>query len=223
MPRPALPVPVGIVSRPKPWPAFLVPRSKTHSCSIRRRLAAAYKYTPSFRSVQALHLTHLHSASCLHTLALRSIANVDCDPRLPRPEARHGQTMIQRGNARRSQGGRRRHRRVRCPHAGQRSDASVGQGQPKPHRPGAHHLHRRRHGLLHRRRQEDPLAGEAPLLRERPRAPQGHLLPGRRPTPPGFLQALIHRLCGAQQQGATSTRPLDHRSPAVVSSGLQIQ
>ena len=49
----------------------------------------------------------------------------------------------------------------------------------------------RRHGLLHRGGQEDTLAGEAALVRERPRAPQEHLLPGHRPSPPGLLQALI--------------------------------
>ena len=49
----------------------------------------------------------------------------------------------------------------------------------------------RRHGLLHRGGQEDPLAGEAALVRERPRAPQEHLLPGHRPSPPGLLQAMI--------------------------------
>ena len=46
-------------------------------------------------------------------------------------------------------------------------------------------------GLLHRRRQEDPVAGEAALVRGRTGAPQEHLLPGCRQDAPGFLQALI--------------------------------
>ncbi|AQL02218.1 Early nodulin 93 [Zea mays] len=49
-----------------------------------------------------------------------------------------------------------------------RADAAMGQGQHQPHRPGAHRLHGGWDGLLHRRRQEDPVAGEAPLVRASP-------------------------------------------------------
>ena len=61
--------------------------------------------------------------------------------------------------------------------AGEREDAAVGEGAPEPHRPGAHHLHRRRDGLLHRRRQDHPLHGQEALLRRRAGPPQEHLLP----------------------------------------------
>uniref|UniRef100_A0A0A9DIF8 Uncharacterized protein n=1 Tax=Arundo donax TaxID=35708 RepID=A0A0A9DIF8_ARUDO len=66
----------------------------------------------------------------------------------------------------------------------------MGEGQHQPYRAGAHHLHRCRDGLLHRRRQDDPVAGEEALVRECPRAPQEHFLPGRRPAAPGLLQAM---------------------------------
>ena len=48
--------------------------------------------------------------------------------------------------------------------AGEREDAAVGQGQHQPHRPGPHHLNGCWDGLLHRRRQEDSLAGETALV-----------------------------------------------------------
>ena len=80
----------------------------------------------------------------------------------------------------------------------------MGQGEPEPDGPGAHHLHGGRDGLLRRRRQEDPLAGEAALVRGGARAPQEHLLPGRRPPAPGLLQALI-----ALRSDGLSVVPLD--------------
>ena len=49
-------------------------------------------------------------------------------------------------------------------------------------------------GLLHRGGQEDLVASEAALVRERTRAPQEYLLPGHRQAAPGFLQAMI-QLC----------------------------
>jgi hypothetical protein len=52
--------------------------------------------------------------------------------------------------------------------AGERADAAVGKGQHQPHRAGAHHLHGCRVGLLHRRRQEGPVAREAALVRGSP-------------------------------------------------------
>jgi hypothetical protein len=79
-----------------------------------------------------------------------------------------------------------------CPHrsAGERADAAVGEGEPEPHRPGAHHLHGRGPGLLRRRGQEDPVAGQAALVRGGARPPQEHVVPGRRQAAPGFLQAV---------------------------------
>uniref|UniRef100_A0A0E0DWN7 Uncharacterized protein n=1 Tax=Oryza meridionalis TaxID=40149 RepID=A0A0E0DWN7_9ORYZ len=50
---------------------------------------------------------------------------------------------------------------------GEREDAAMGEGQHQPDGSGADHLHGGRDGLLRRRRQEDPLAGEEALLRER--------------------------------------------------------
>uniref|UniRef100_A0A8R7VEY9 Uncharacterized protein n=1 Tax=Triticum urartu TaxID=4572 RepID=A0A8R7VEY9_TRIUA len=60
--------------------------------------------------------------------------------------------------------------------ASEREDAAVGEGAPEPDRAGAHHLHRRRDGLLHRRRQDHPLHGQKALLRGRAGPPQEHLL-----------------------------------------------
>ncbi|AQK80315.1 early nodulin-related [Zea mays] len=74
-----------------------------------------------------------------------------------------------------------------------RQDAAMGQGQHQPRWPGPHRLHSCWHGVLHRGGQEDPLAGEAALVRERAGAPQGHLLPGHRPSAPRVLQALSER------------------------------
>ena len=130
---------------------------------------------------------------------------------------------------------------VSSPSAGEREDAAMGEGQHQPHRPGPHHLHRYtcdpqiqhasfvfnwtwiaqaqrllepcscRDGLLHRGRQEDPVAGEAALVWGSARAPQEHLLPRNRPPAPSFLQAMRQLWSSSSVLGTSTTcrRPVD--------------